>query len=300
MIYDIRLTLGYDYAGPAANARHVLCLAPADLGAVQRVARCRIDIDPLPEERQPRRDFFGNRVEEFTCRAAHDRIRIAMQARVERHAPQDFSGQSLPLADLPVVLDDLADMGADSPLHHLAGSFRVPHNAAMTRFGRAALQPGMSVQAAVLAVGQALHGHMRFDAKATTVDTPVAEAFARRLGVCQDFSHVMIACLRGIGIPAGYVSGFLRTTPPPGRPRLEGVDAMHAWVRAWCGPEAGWVEFDPTNDCLAGADHIVVAYGRDYSDVAPIRGILRLSGRQRSRQSVDVIPVGEPAARSRS
>lgn len=295
MIYDIRLLLGYDYAGAAVNARHVLCLAPADLPGVQRVASCRTEIDPVPEERQARLDFFGNRVEEFTCRAAHDRICIALSARVERLVHADPLNDSLPLGDLPRALEDLRDMGAASPLHHLAGSFRVPHNAAMTRFARAVLQPGMTAQDALLAVGHALHGHMRFDPRATTVDTPAAEAFARRQGVCQDFSHILIACLRGIGLPAGYVSGYLRTIPPPGKPRLEGVDAMHAWVRAWCGPRAGWVEFDPTNDCLAGSDHIVVAYGRDYADVAPIRGILRLSGRQKSRQSVDVIPVSEAA-----
>ena len=132
---------------------------------------------------------------------------------------------------------------------------------------------------------------MKFDPKATTVDTPATEAFAKRHGVCQDFSHIMIACLRGIGIPAGYVSGFLRTLPPPGKPRLEGADAMHAWVRAWCGPEAGWIEFDPTNDKLAGEDHIVVAYGRDYSDVSPIKGTMRISGGQKSKQAVDVIPL---------
>ena len=149
----------------------------------------------------------------------------------------------------------------------------------------------------VSAIGQALFAHMRFDANATTVDTTPSEAFAKRRGVCQDFSHIMIACLRGIGIPAGYVSGFLCTKPPPGKPRLEGADAMHAWVQAWCGEAAGWVEFDPTNNCLAGGDHIVVAHGRDYGDVAPVKGTMRISGNQKSRQAVDVIPCKDASAR---
>jgi transglutaminase-like putative cysteine protease len=133
---------------------------------------------------------------------------------------------------------------------------------------------------------------MRFDAAATTVETPATEAFAARHGVCQDFTHIMIIALRSLGIPAGYVSGYLRTLPPPGQERLEGADAMHAWVSAWCGPGVGWVEYDPTNAVFAGTDHIVVAYGRDYADVAPVRGAMRTAGGQTSSQSVDVAPVG--------
>jgi transglutaminase-like putative cysteine protease len=132
---------------------------------------------------------------------------------------------------------------------------------------------------------------MRFDAKATDADTSPAEAFEKRHGVCQDFSHIMIACLRGTGIPAGYVSGYLRTLPPAGQPRLQGADAMHAWVRAWCGTGMGWVEFDPTNAMMAGLDHVVVARGRDYSDVSPVKGVLRTPGGQTSRQAVDIVPV---------
>ena len=119
------------------------------------------------------------------------------------------------------------------------------------------------------------------------------EAFRLKAGVCQDFSHVMISGLRGLGVPACYVSGFISTIPPPGKERLEGEDAMHAWVSVWCGREAGWREFDPTNAILAGNDHIVIGYGRDYADVAPIVGVLRTVGRHSSEQSVDVIPVAE-------
>ena len=161
----------------------------------------------------------------------------------------------------------------------------------MTAFARDAIAGAPTVLAAVEAVGRAIHATMRFDAKATDVDTPATEAFANRHGVCQDFTHVMISCLRGIGIPAGYVSGFLRTVPPAGQPRLEGADAMHAWVSAWVGAEMGWVEYDPTNQMWAGTDHIAIARGRDYDDVAPVRGAMRGAGGQESRQAVDVISV---------
>ena len=168
----------------------------------------------------------------------------------------------------------------------------------MTAYAREQVAPGMTAADAVEAIGLALHRDMSFDPDATTVDTPPSEAFARRHGVCQDFAQVMIASLRGIGIPAGYVSGFLRTNPPPGQPRLEGADAMHAWVRAWSGGQTGWIEYDPTNAMPAGTDHILVARGRDYGDVAPVKGMLRIAGDQKTEHAVDVIP--EPDAGPRT
>ena len=131
---------------------------------------------------------------------------------------------------------------------------------------------------------------MRFDPDATEVDTPVATAFAGRHGVCQDFSQIMISGLRSLGIPAAYVSGFLRTLPPPGKPRLEGADAMHAWVNLWCGDQLGWVGFDPTNNILADSSHIFTAMGRDYADVAPLDGVFHGGGGQSMDVAVDVMP----------
>lgn len=290
MIYDIKLRITYDYANPAVGGRHIICLAPLTLPPVQRVLSSHLTVDPKPEEWVERRDFFGNHVAEFSFRGPHNHVAVSLNARIER-LPTPALSPSIPLSALPQTLTTLRDLTGASPLHYLPSSTRAPLNAKMTAFAKAALKPGQTVAEAVTAIGRALHKHMKFDAKATTVDTPAAEAFAQRRGVCQDFSHIMIACLRGVGIPAGYVSGFLRTLPPPGKPRLEGADAMHAWVRAWAGPATGWVEFDPTNDIPSGTDHIVVAYGRDYSDVPPIKGTMRMSGGQKHHQAVDVIPL---------
>jgi len=291
VIYDIRLKLSYDYAGSAAAGRHLARVMPLEIAGRQRLVAGLVTVGPKPDERRDGRDFFGNSTVEFAFRSPHDSLDVTMQARVDRRADAPGADLSTPLARLGHDLEACRDLGPASPLHAVAPSIRVPLGPATTAFAQTALTPGRTTLAAVLAVGHALNRHMTFDAGATKVDTPLAEAFAARKGVCQDFSHILIAALRGVGIPAGYVSGFLRTSPPPGKPRLEGADAMHAWVRAWCGTAAGWVEFDPTNACLAGRDHIVVAQGRDYSDVAPIKGIMRISGRQHSEQAVDVVPL---------
>ena len=135
-----------------------------------------------------------------------------------------------------------------------------------------------------------IHQDFRFDAKATEVTTPVETFFEKRRGVCQDFSHLQIACMRSLGLPARYVSGYLRTLPPPGRPRLVGADASHAWCSAWC-PGYGWVDFDPTNNCVPSDGHITLAWGRDYSDVSPIRGVLLGGAKHSLKVGVDVMPL---------
>ena len=141
---------------------------------------------------------------------------------------------------------------------------------------------------------RAIHRDFRFRPGATTVSTPVDEVLAKRHGVCQDFTHLMLACLRGHGLPARYVSGYLLTRPPPGRPRLLGVDATHAWVAAYS-PRHGWVEFDPTNDQLADSRYITLAWGADFADVVPLRGVIHGSGGQKLEVRVSVIPDDEPA-----
>ena len=292
MLYDIRLRVAYQYSSPAEAGRQTLCLMPATLPGVQRVAAGELRIAPEPAERIERTDFFGNALVDLAYRSAHAEIAFEVAARVERELVPpglDMSPRPGALADEVAGVRSLAP---DAPVHFIGGSPLVPPVAAITDYARDRLADGMSALDAVRALGAALHADMRYDSDATEVDTPISEAFAQRHGVCQDFSHIMIAGLRAVGIPAGYVSGFLRSEPPAGQPRLEGADAMHAWVRAWCGFEMGWVEYDPTNDLMVGTDHVVIAYGRDYADIAPVRGSFRSSGSHSSEQAVDVLPVG--------
>ena len=291
MHYHIRLAVTYHYARPATGGRHLLRLLPLHLPGVQEVAQAAIAISPRPSERGEFTDFFGNRTVEVALTSDHSEIAFTATAKVDRCFPGHGDDCSTPLGGLEEALSACRSLTGAAPHHFLAASPRIHAVTEITDYARDAIREVGTTRAAVEALGRALHRDMRFDGSATTVDTPPREAFAHRHGVCQDFAQIMIAGLRGLGIPAAYVSGFLRTTPPPGRPRLEGADAMHAWVRAWCGPEQGWVEFDPTNDCLIGTDHIVVGYGRDYGDVAPVSGILRGPGKQKTRHAVDVIPV---------
>ena len=291
MIYDIGMTIAYEYDRPAIAGRHILRLVPADIPGVQRRITGNLTILPEPAERRPILDFFGNASVEVAFRAAHDEILFRVASRIER-IPQAPGLDISP--ELPGLAEEIADyrgLGSDAPHHFLGPSPRTAPSPEMTAYAREQVVPGMTAADAVEAIGLALHRDMSFDPDATTVDTPPSEAFARRHGVCQDFAQVMIASLRGIGIPAGYVSGFLRTNPPPGKPRLEGADAMHAWVRAWAGGQTGWIEYDPTNAMPAGTDHILVARGRDYGDVAPVKGVLRIAGDQKTEHAVDVIPV---------
>ena len=291
MEYNIKLSIAYDYESPAVGGRHLVCLMPLDRAEGQSVAHAALKIEPSPAERLDRRDFFGNQITEFAFRGAQTRIALHMTARVTRSPAAPAPADPMSLAALPQALAQCRDVGPLSPLHFLSPSIRVPRDPEMIAFAHDLTNLGLNILEAVLAIGRGLNKHITFDAKATTVDILTSEAFAKARGVCQDYAHIMIACLRGIGVPAGYVSGYLRTLPPKGQPRLDGADAMHAWVRAWCGPQAGWVCYDPTNACFAGADHITAAHGRDYSDVAPVKGSLRTSGNQKSGQAVDVVPL---------
>ncbi|MEQ8305369.1 MAG: transglutaminase family protein [Hoeflea sp.] len=292
MLYDIKLALDYAFEAPAAGARQILRAMPLNIPDRQRLITGAVSVAPLPSSRVDRFDFFGNAVTEMAFSEACRNIVISLDARVEVTAGAAPVGPASTLHELQEQIRALRDLGSHSPMHFLAASRYAPEDPGIHNWASGHGGGYRAVSDIVSDLGHAINTEMRFDADATTVDTPAAEAFAARHGVCQDFTHIMIIALRGLGIPCGYVSGYLRTLPPPGQPRLEGADAMHAWVCAWCGPDAGWVEYDPTNATFAGTDHIVAGYGRDYADVAPIRGAIRTSGGHTSNQSVDVIPVG--------
>lgn len=295
MLYDISLTVTYDYEQPADAGRHILRIVPADLPGEQRVIASSLTIAPEPAERVTRRDFFGNSCVEIAYETPVTETEFRVTARVDRRDPPAVLDVSPGLDALARELRGITDIGAASPHHFRFPSERIGEHPEIVDWALEAARGCTTAFSVARAICDAAHRDLTFDADATMVDTAVDEAFALRRGVCQDFSHICIAALRGLGVPAGYVSGYLRTLPPEGEPKLEGADAMHAWVRAWCGADMGWMEFDPTNDMLAGYDHIVVGRGRDYFDLAPVKGALRTAGRQKTTQAVDVAEVATAA-----
>jgi transglutaminase-like putative cysteine protease len=292
MLYDIRLELHYDYKGSVHDDRHLVRVVPASIPNVQRVIASSVSFSPRPDTETSYTDFFGNAVTTISYEGRHNSLDVRLVARVqveEETPPADFSPS---LDGLKRELASVWTLDAHSPQHFLAPSPRIALSPDMTAYAQQSVERTHSVQAAVMDLCLAINRDFDYDPDSTDVDTAPLEAFNLRKGVCQDFAHVMIAGLRGVGIPAAYVSGFLRTIPPKGKPRLEGADAMHAWVRVWCGQHNGWIEFDPTNAMIAGSDHITIGHGRDYSDISPIVGILRTSGSgHATKQAVDVVVV---------
>jgi transglutaminase-like putative cysteine protease len=292
MIYDVRQATIYHYASTVAHARHVLRLTPIDRRH-QRVHAAALDIEPAPVEWREGRDFFGNRITWIGFDEPHDTltVRVAARVAVEPAAPPP-PGTTPPWETVRAAAFASADLSSQSPAHQLFPSRQVSLDPEIREYAAVSFPPGRSVLDGAVDLMNRIKSEFVYEIGATTASTTPPMSFALRRGVCQDFAHIMISGMRSLGLPAAYVSGYLRTVSAPGEIRLEGADAMHAWVLAWCGEEAGWVGLDPTNAILAGTDHVILAVGRDYADVAPIDGVIFAAGSQRLEVSVQVAPVG--------
>lgn len=294
MIYDIRQTTSYTYASKVTHARHVLRLTPIDR-ARQRVHATALEIDPVPVQRREGQDFFGNRLTWIAFDEPHEQLTVKVAARVTVEAasqPSLFDNPPWESVRTEVVAS--TDLGPTAPAHFLFPSRQVSLDPEIRDYVRASYPPGRPVLAGAMELMQRIRDDFTYEIGATNVSTTPPMSFALRRGVCQDFAHIMISGLRGLGLPAAYVSGYLRTARGPDD--LQGSDAMHAWVLVWCGAEVGWCGIDPTNAMVAGEDHVVLAVGRDYSDVAPIDGVVFASGGQKIEVAVSVMPVASPAA----
>jgi transglutaminase-like putative cysteine protease len=289
--YKVSHIIRVDYDPPVRMAHFNLRLTPIAWPR-QRIEAYELAIDPLPDVREERAGpypFNLTRVEIVKPIKTLE-VRSTFIADVG-DAELDLAASTMSIAG--VAQAALADRGVGlmAPAHYLFPSRLLPLVPEIMAWARPLLPRDGDCLTSALALARTIQTRFNYDTKATQADTPVAEAFAIRRGVCQDFAHILIVALRSVGLPAAYVSGYLRTYPPPGQPRLVGADAMHAWVALWCGPGRGWVGVDPTNGVLANADHLVVAMGRDYSDISPIDGVFVGGSSQKTFNSVDVSPI---------
>jgi transglutaminase-like putative cysteine protease len=284
---DLRVihTTRYVYAGEASLSQTEVHLRPRDCSH-QVVHAWELEIDPEPEHVGERVDYFGNHVAFFTVHESHRELRIASRSLVT----VEPTTLALQVPSWEEVRDHVRSDRRKPCLDAFQFAFPSPRARPADVFAEWALEsfrPGRPILEAVAELNHRVHTDFAYEKGVTDVTTPVEEAFAQRRGVCQDFAHVMIACLRSIGLPARYVSGYLQTTRAPGLPRLVGSDESHAWVSVYALGQ-GWVDFDPTNDLVPSTRHVTVAWGRDYADVTPVKGVTLGGGDHTVEVSVDV------------
>jgi transglutaminase-like putative cysteine protease len=290
MLYRVSHLTEYLYAEPVSSAQHQLHLLPRP-SVRQETQWEELSIDPAPARRQDRTDYFGNRATNVEIHESHRRLAVLVRSEIELRPTPPPPATSPPWES---VRDGVRSSTAKEDLYAYELSFTSPYVpsqsvAGIAEFAAPSFTPGRPLVEAAIDLMHRIHGEFTYDAEATNVSTPVAEVLAKRRGVCQDFAHLALACFRSLGLPCRYVSGYL-VTAVPGQPRLIGADASHAWVGVYC-PGLGWLDLDPTNDVLPTDKHITVAYGRDFGDVTPLRGVILGGGRHELRVVVDVVPM---------
>jgi transglutaminase-like putative cysteine protease len=281
----------YHYSEPVLLSHQQLHLTPRPL-ATQRILAHAVTIQPAPTVRHETIDAFGNPLTEIAMESAHRRLDIAANTTLELVAP--VAVERAPNSAWEKVCEALRYRAGWRPdpsmleaTQFLFESPRVRVKRALRAYASDCFTAERPLVEAATALMAKIHGEFKYDAKATTVSTPVMQFFEQKGGVCQDFAHLMISCLRSTGLAARYVSGYLLTRPAPGKPRRVGADASHAWVSLYV-PERGWIDFDPTNNLMPSFEHITLGWGRDFSDVTPLRGVINGGGEQRLEVKVSV------------
>lgn len=289
MKYRVRHTSAYRYADPVDLSGHILHLSPRSLPG-QDVFASGLTASPVPSRRREGTDHFGNHVTWMFFDQPHARFEVTVEALVD----VGFAPAPDP-ADTPawegVAAAARAGGAAWQAAEFLYPSPLVPADRAVRDYTAASFPPRRPVLAGLRDLSARIRRDFEFRPGVTTIATPVARVLKQRAGVCQDFAHLMIAGLRALGLPARYVSGYVRTRPPPGRSPRRGADQSHAWVGCWLGERHGWVDLDPTNDVVVQDEHVVLAWGRDYGDISPIRGVILGGGRHSLLVAVDLEPA---------
>jgi transglutaminase-like putative cysteine protease len=260
----------------------------------------RISVEPATAEMVEREDYFGNRMAHFLVAAPHEELVVRAESEVSVK-PRTRVVLGAPKVSWEAVRARLCALDAPPPgyaCEHLFESPHVERSRELAEYAMKSFTERRAILEAAIDLARRIHRDFKFDRTATSVSTPLKQVLKEKRGVCQDFAHLMIGCLRSVGLAARYVSGYILTSPPPGRPRLVGADASHAWCSVFCGEVAGWIDIDPTNNCLVDDAHATLAWGRDFGDVTPMRGVILGGGAQELSVRVTVTPRAEATLES--
>ncbi|HVD99880.1 MAG TPA: transglutaminase family protein [Cytophagaceae bacterium] len=288
MKYKITHLTEYIYQEPVNLCHNRLCLSPATR-ANQKCISSMIKINPSPDEFSERKDFFGNNLTFFSIHKNHTSLQILSESLIQMENllfSEVAVNSSLKWEDVHDQISSSPELAEEIIQYTLPSTF-IPYSAVIREFAENCFTKNATLWDVCNLLMNKIFQNINFTPGFTTINTPVETVVKAKKGVCQDIAHLMIACLRNMGLPARYVSGYIETLPPPGKEKLVGADASHAWVSVYF-PSIGWVEFDPTNNIIPSFQHIIIAYGRDYQDVAPIKGIVFSSGEQQLKVQVDV------------
>jgi len=290
MLYDVRHQTRFTYSGSVSISHQLLKLRPRR-SSRQNIASAELEISPRPFVQRNWTDYFGNEVEFLTVQEPHRELVVTAISQVEV-----LPGMNIMLDFSPAWEVVAQSMQTPTNTEALSASqycFESPYvdiHEELRDFAQVTFEPGRPLLEAVMALTSRIYEEFTYQGGVTDVSTPVRRVLELKKGVCQDFAHFQIACLRSLGLPARYVSGYLMTHPPEGRPKLKGADESHAWLSVWC-PELGWVDFDPTNNLIPNLEHITIGWGRDYGDVSPVSGFIFGGGKHEVAVAVDVVPT---------
>jgi len=295
MIFNVTHITKYDYNAPVSYCHNIATLRPRESKG-QELLEYSIDISPEPAEISERIDFFGNYITRFSIQTEHKTLKVTTRSKIKRayaKFQESFKSdacKSITMNDALAALNGMHPEILEAKQYILESIFIRRTDKAIRDYAEVSFKGDRSVFEAAYELMQRIYTDFDFDSEFSTISTPIEEVMKEKKGVCQDFAQIAIACIRSVGLPARYISGYIETLPAPGKKKLVGADASHAWFAIFI-PGFGWVDFDPTNNQIPKDQHIVVGWGRDYYDVPPLKGVVYGSGQSKLHVSVDIAAV---------
>lgn len=295
MLYQVSHTTSYDYEGGVTFCHNIATIKPKNILG-QTLVNYKLDINPAPTEFSERTDFFGNTITRFSIQEHHKKLKVTAFSKIEKDYTQipnileSEHGKHITLSEALTALKSQKPYILDVRQFILKSVLIAEFNNEIREYAEVSFKPNRPIFEAANELMQRIFNDFEFNPNVTNVATPIGEVMEKKKGVCQDFAQIAIACIRSIGLPARYVSGYIETLPPPGKEKLVGADASHAWFSIYIST-FGWVDFDPTNNQIPKNQHIIVAYGRDYYDVPPVKGVIYSSGKNKMKVEVDIRPA---------